>query len=64
MAEEKEKQASGATVRIWLNPKKRLANVREQRSKKERRPISEAEMVSRAVDMFCDREEKKLGVIV
>lgn len=62
MSKQTQKAVSGKTVRIWTEPKVRLTKVQEAKSKKERRPISEAELVSRAVDLFCDREEPKLGI--
>lgn len=62
MGKQSQKAASGATVRIWAEPKKRLIGVVEAKAKKERRPVSEAELVSKAVDMFCDQEEKELGI--
>jgi hypothetical protein len=62
MADETPKNSSSAVVRIWREPKERLVRVIEKKSKKERRPISEAEMVSKAVDRFCANEEKKLGL--
>lgn len=57
-----QKETSGKTVRIWTDRKKRLADVIIEKSKKERRPISEAEMVSKAVDMLCEVEERELGL--
>lgn len=62
MADETPRNSSSAVVRIWREPKERLVKVIEEKSKKERRPISEAEMVSKAVDKLCDVEEKKLGL--
>lgn len=62
MADETPKNSSSAVVRIWREPKERLVRVIEKKSKKERRPISEAEMVSKAVEQLCDKEEKKLGL--
>lgn len=56
------KQASGTTVRIWAKPKGRLQVIREAIAEKEDRIVSEAELVSKAVNAFCDREEKKLGL--
>lgn len=62
MAEQPQKQGSGSTVRIWSEPKERLQKVVEAKAKKERRLVSEAELVSKAVEAFCDKEEKKLGL--
>lgn len=63
MIAEAQRTSTGATVRIWRDSKKRLAKVIEKRSEKEERNISEAEMVSKAVNQFCTKEEKKLGIV-
>lgn len=62
MAEQTQKAVSGSTVRIWNEPKERLQKVRERKEKKERRPVSEAELVSKAVEAYCTKEERKLGI--
>lgn len=62
MADETQKESSSAVVRIWAEPKKRLVRVVEAKSRKEKRPVSEAELVSKAVDRLCDKEEAKLGL--
>jgi len=62
MATHQQKTGSGSTVRIWDEPKERLQKVREAKAKKEKRLVSEAELVSKAVDALCDREEPKLGI--
>lgn len=62
MADKRQKTSTSAVVRIWTEPKERLAEVGKHRSKKERRPITEAELVSTAVNLYCDKEEKKLGI--
>jgi hypothetical protein len=62
MAEQSQKAVTGTTVRIWNGPKKRLQKVREEREVKEGRPVSEAELVSKAVEAYCTKEERKLGI--
>ncbi len=62
MGKESQKTASGSTVRIWREPKERLLNVARAKADKERRLVSEAELVSKAVDQYCDKEERKLGI--
>ena len=62
MGDGTQKQASGNTVRIWTEPKKRLKKVCEEKAKKEQRIISEAELVSKAVNALCAKEERKLGI--
>jgi hypothetical protein len=62
MAEQTTKHATGTTVRIWLKPKERLQKVVAAKATKEERHVSEAELVSKAVNALCDKEEKKLGI--
>lgn len=62
MANESPKNSSSAVVRIWREPKERLLKVIDRKSKKEGRPISEAESVSKAVEQYCRKEERKLGI--
>lgn len=62
MAEQTQKSVTGTTVRIWNEPKKRLQKVRIKRQDKEGRPVSEAELVSKAVEAYCTKEERKLGI--
>ena len=63
MGKSKSKAISGKTVRIWIEPKKRLQKFIAAKAKKERRIVSEAEIVSTAVDMLCDIEERKVGIV-
>lgn len=62
MAHQTQKARSGSTVRIWADRKERLQKLVAEKGKRERRPVSEAELVSKAVDLLCDREGKKLGI--
>lgn len=62
MAEQPQKQVSGSTVRIWDEPKKRLQEMVEAKTRKERRPVSEAEVVSKAVEALYKKDKKKLGL--
>lgn len=62
MGNDSQKTSSGSTVRIWKEPKERLQKFIKAKSKKERRLVSEAEIVSTAVDMLCSIEEPKLGI--
>ena len=62
MMNETPKNSSSAVVRIWREPKERLLKVIDRKSKKEGRPISEAESVSKAVSQYCQKEERKLGI--
>lgn len=63
MGQESQKATTSEVVRIWKEPKKRLARVLLEKSKKEKRPITETELVSKAVDALCKIEERKLGII-
>lgn len=62
MTGQPQKTTSGSTVRIWKKPKERLQKVVETKTEREGRPVSEAELVSKAVDALCKKEEKKLGL--
>lgn len=62
MAEQPQKTVSGSTVRIWDEPKKRLQEMVEARARKERRPVSEAEVVSKAIEALYKKDKKKLGL--
>lgn len=62
MEEETQKTQDSTTVRIWREPKKRLAKVARQKAAIENREVTEAELVSKAVEIFCTKEERKLGI--
>ena len=62
MGQESQKLAGSEVVRIWKEPKKRLQEMVEARTRKERRPVSEAEVVSKAVEALYKRDKKKLGL--
>lgn len=62
MGHQTQKARSGSTVRIWADRKERLQKLVAEKEKQERRPVSETELVSKAVDLFCDEEAKKLGM--
>lgn len=54
--------ASSEVVRIWKGAKKKLQDMVEARAKRERRPVSEAEVVSKAVEALYTKDKKKLGI--
>lgn len=62
MAQQPQKTKESTTVRIWMEPKKRLQNVARKKAARENREVTEAELTSMAVDQFCTKEEKKLGI--
>lgn len=57
-----QKTKSSTTVRIWKEPKERLQNLAWTKSMKEKRTVTEAELSSLAVEQYCTKEEKKLGL--
>jgi hypothetical protein len=57
MAKQTQKHVSGSTARIWSEAKKQLQKLVESRAKKEKRPVSEAEIVSKAVGEMYEREK-------
>lgn len=62
MGQESQKLAASEVVRIWKGPKKQLQEMVEARTRKERRPVSEAEVVSKAVEALYKKDKKKLGL--
>lgn len=62
MGQESQRTGSSEVVRIWKGPKKQLQDMVEARTRKERRPVSEAEVVSKAVEALYKRDKKKLGL--
>lgn len=62
MAGQSQKHGDSTTVRIYKNPKARLQKVVRARALKENRNVTEAELASEAVEVFCAREERKLGI--
>ena len=49
-------------VRIWNDAKQLLPKLQEAMSEKEQRPVSEAELVSKSVKAFYQKEKRKLGI--
>lgn len=62
MATQTTKAQDSTTVRILTDPKKRLQNVVREKAAKEKRDVTEMELASQAVNEFCKKEEKKLGI--
>lgn len=62
MTSETQKSTTSETVRIWAKPKERLVKVAEKKTEREGRPVTEVELVSKAVDLLCDIEERQLGL--
>jgi len=62
MAQESQKTTTSEVVRIWKKAKEQVQEMVEAKTKKECRPVSEAEVVSKAVEALHKKEKKKLGV--
>lgn len=62
MATRTAKKGKTKQVRIRPESKERLQKVMFKKTAKENRVVTEVELTSAAVDQFCDREEKKLGL--
>lgn len=56
------KTQDSTTVRIGLKPKERLQNVARNKAAKEKREVTELELVNEAVAALCSKEERKLGI--
>jgi uncharacterized hydantoinase/oxoprolinase family protein len=62
MADGTQKTQDSTTVRIWRKPKERLQNVVREKSAKEKREVTEMELASAAIEAYCTKEERKLGI--
>lgn len=62
MADEPQKRSFPEVVRLAEDAKKNLVEVSSKRTEREGRPVSEAELASKAVNQFCKKEKKKLGI--
>lgn len=62
MGQESQKLAASEVVRIWKGPKKQLEDMANARTKRERRPVSEAEVASKAIEALFKKDRKKLGL--
>jgi hypothetical protein len=63
MGEEAQKTKISTTVRIYAEPKDRLQKIVWKKTFKEGRKYTEAELVSKAVDDLCEKEERKLAKV-
>lgn len=64
MAQEGQKTKKYESVRIWPKPKERLEKL--MLTKRLRNPgekVTEVELASAAVEAYCTKEERKLGII-
>lgn len=62
MAQESQKATPSEVVRIWREAKEQLVELQEATSKKEQRPVTEAELVSKSVRAYYKKEKRKLGI--
>lgn len=54
------KKTKYESVRIWKDSKKELEEVLLRKALKEKRRVTEVELVSKAVDAMCVKERRKL----
>jgi predicted DNA-binding protein len=50
------------SVRMRPETKERLEKVMHEKSLKEKRRVTELELASAAIEAYCAKEEKKLGI--
>jgi hypothetical protein len=62
MATKEQKKGPTKQVRIYEKTKERLQKVVFKRTGKDGRAVTETELASVAVEQFCEKEEKKLGI--
>lgn len=62
MGKQLQKTRKSTTVRIYEETKGRLQNVVFAKIGKEKRAVTEMDLASAAIDDFCKKEEKKLGI--
>jgi hypothetical protein len=63
MGDETTKTQESTTARIWTESKKRIQNVAREKAAREKRDVTECELLSIAADKYCDEEEPKLGLV-
>lgn len=51
------------SVRIWSAQKKSLTELIANRTLKGKDRVTEVELVSSAVEAFCEKEKRKLGIV-
>lgn len=62
MAEQTQKGGPTKTVRIWTNEKEDVQKVIAERISREKRMVTEAELLSPVIKAFVRREKRKLGI--
>jgi hypothetical protein len=62
MGQHIQKDKKYESVRIWPKQKSRLVNIMLNKSLKDKGRVTEVELASKAIDDFCAREERKLGI--
>jgi hypothetical protein len=63
MGQESQKATTSEVVRIWKEAKEHLGELCEATTKKEHRPVSEAEIVSKSVTAYYNKSKRKLGIV-
>ena len=61
MAKQGQKTSTGSSVRIWNEEKELVQELKGDIEIRERRNVSEAEVVSKAVRTLYNKEKKKLA---
>lgn len=63
MAQGIKKAKKYESVRIWPKQKKTLVELIATRTLQGKEKVSEVELVSNAVEAFCQKEKRKLGLV-
>lgn len=62
MATQPQKNQESTTVRIGREPKERLQKLARNKAAKENRDVTEMELANEALEAYCTKEERKLGI--
>jgi hypothetical protein len=62
MTDTTQKGGPTKTVRIWTDEKKDVQKVIAERMSREKRMVTEAEVLSPVIKAFLKREKRKLGI--
>lgn len=63
MAEGIKKRAKYEVVRIWPKQKERLMDLMISKTSKTKKRVTEVSLASKAIDMLCDKEERKIKTV-
>lgn len=62
MAEVGQKKRKYELVRIWTEPKEQLDELMREKSRQEKKRVTEVSLASRAISDFVKKEKRKLGI--